>query len=148
MATGSDDGQAVARMRRHPSPEDNFRVVVSLERLVNGVRLHVETASRAVEETAHREQPILGAAGHQVEGRSAAEDDSVVRGSQPLGAKVLRRKQNPETLMDPEYRRDAREGINVEGESAVLSSLLAPVVVRGSRGITEDQETLLFRQPP
>jgi hypothetical protein len=30
----------------------------------------------------------------------------------------------------------------------VLSSLLAPVVVRGSRGVPEDQETLLFRQPP
>ena len=145
---GSGDGQAAARVRKRPSPEDNFRVVVRRERLVNGVRLHVETASRAVEETAHREQPILGAAGHEVEGRSPAEDDGVVRGSQPLDAELFRRKKNSETLMDPEYRRDAREDIHVEGESAVLSSLLAPVVVRGSRGITEDQETLLFRQPP
>jgi hypothetical protein len=107
-----------------------------------------DPAPRAVEETAHQEQPILGAAGHQVEGRSPAEDDSVVRGSQPLDAKLLRRKKNPETLMDPEYRRDACEDINVECESAVLARLLAPVVVRGSRGITKDQETLLFRQPP
>jgi hypothetical protein len=71
-----------------------------------------------------------------------------VRRSQPLDAKLLGRKQNPETLMDPEYRRDAREDINVEGEGAVLSSLLAPAVVGGSRGITQDQESLLFRQPP
>jgi hypothetical protein len=119
----------VARVRKRPSPEDNFRVLVRHERLVNGVRLHIETASRAVEKTAHQEQPILGAAGHEVEGWSPAEDDSVVRGSQPLDAKLLRRKQNPETLMDPEYRRDACEDINVECESAVLARLLAPVVV-------------------
>ena len=95
IATGSGDEQAVARERKRPSPEDNFRVVVRRERLVNGVRLHVETAPRAVEETAHREQPILGAAGHQVERRSPAEHDSVVRGSQPLDAKLLRRKKIP-----------------------------------------------------
>jgi hypothetical protein len=35
--------------------------------------LHIETASRAVEEAAHREQPILRAAGHEVERRSPAE---------------------------------------------------------------------------
>src|SRR5258708_25550858 len=148
IVTGSDDGQAAGRAQNRPSAEDNFRVVIRRERLVNGVRLHVETASRAVEETAHREQPILGAAGHEVERRPPAEDDSAVWGSQPLYAKLLRRKQNPETLMDPEYRRDACEDINGECESAMLSSFLAPVVVRGSRGIAEDQETLLFRQPP
>jgi len=50
--------------------------------------------------------------------------------------------------MDPECRRDACEDINIERESVVLSSLLAPAVVRESRGITEDQETLLLRQSP
>jgi hypothetical protein len=90
----------------------------------------------------------LRAIGDEVERRSPTEHDSVVRASQPLDAKLLRRKQNPETLVDPEHRRDACEDINVEGESAVLSSLPAPVVVRGSGGITEDQETLLFRQAP
>ena len=98
---GSGDGQAAARVRTRLSPEDNFCVVVRCERLVNVVWLHVETASRAVEKTAHQEQPILGAAGHQVKGRSPAEDDSVVRGSQPLDAKLLRRKQNSETLWIP-----------------------------------------------
>ena len=51
--------------------------------------------------------------------------------------------------MDPEYRRDACEDIHVEGEGTVFSSSLAPVVVRGSREITEDQETLLpsMRRP-
>src|SRR5260370_12832507 len=78
IATGSGDQQALARVRKRLSPEDNFRVVVRLER-VNGVRLHVETASRAVEEAAHREQPILGAGGPQVERRSPAEGDSAVR---------------------------------------------------------------------
>ena len=116
-------------MQKRPSPKNNFRVVVRRERLVNAVRLHVETASSAIEETAHREQSILGAAGHELERRSSAEDKRVVRGSQPLDAKLLRRKQNPETLMDPEYRRDACEDINVECESAVLARLLAPVVV-------------------
>jgi hypothetical protein len=130
-------------VRKHPSPKDNFRIVVRLERLVNAVRLHIEAASRAVEEAAHREQPILGAAGRQVERRPPAEDDSVVRGSQPLDAKLLRRKQNPETLMDPEYRRDACKDINVERESAVLSGLLAPVVVRGSRRVTESGDAAL-----
>ena len=101
---GLGDGQAVARVQKRPSPEDNFRIVVRRERLVNGVRLHVETAARAVEEAAHREQSILGAAGHQVEGRSPAERDSAVRGSQPLDAKLLRREQNPKTLMNPQYR--------------------------------------------
>jgi hypothetical protein len=37
------------RCREASSPEDSFRVVVRCERLVNGVRLHVETALRAVE---------------------------------------------------------------------------------------------------
>jgi hypothetical protein len=57
-----------------------FRVVVGCERLVNRVRLHVESAARAVEETAHREQPILGSAGDEIERRSPAEDDGFMRG--------------------------------------------------------------------
>jgi len=91
---------------------------------------------------------VAPAARSVLERRSPAEDDSVVRGSQPLDAKLLRRKQNPETLMNPEYCRDAREDIDVEGESAVLARLLAPVVIRGSRGISEDPKALRFRQPP
>src|SRR5205814_6636795 len=81
IATRSGDEQAVARARKHPSPENNLRIVVRCERLIDAVRLHVETASRAIEETAHREQSILSAAGHEVEGRSPAEDERAVRGS-------------------------------------------------------------------
>jgi hypothetical protein len=51
--------QAEARVRKRPSAEDNFRVVVRYERLFDGVRLHAEAAARAVQKTAHREQPIL-----------------------------------------------------------------------------------------
>ena len=131
-------------MRKRPSPEDDFRVVVRRERLVNRVRLHVESAARTVEETAHREQPILGSAGDEVERRSPAEDDGVVRGPQPLDAEPFRWKENSESLMDAEHRRDARENIHVEGEGTVLARLLAPVVICGSRGIPEDEETLLF----
>jgi hypothetical protein len=32
------EGKVVARMRNLPSPEDNIRIVVRRERLVNGVR--------------------------------------------------------------------------------------------------------------
>ena len=42
-----------------------------------------------------------------------AEDDSPVRGSQPLDAKLLRRKQNSETLWIPSTA-EMREDINVE----------------------------------
>jgi hypothetical protein len=50
--------------------------------------------------------------------------------------------------MDPEYRRDARENVHIKGERAVLTRLLAPVMIRGSGRISEDQEALLFGQSP
>jgi len=81
-------------------------------------------------------------------GRSPAEDDGVVRGSQPLDAKLLRWEQNSETLMDPEYCGNSCEDVDIESKVAVLSSLLAPLVICGSRRIAEDQETLLASQPP
>jgi len=65
-------------------------------------------------------------------------------GPQPLNAEPLRRKEYSESLMDPEHRRDTRENVHVEGEGTMLARLLAPVVVRGSRGVPEDKETLLF----
>jgi len=54
----------------------------------------------------------------------------------------------PSPLMDPEYRRDVCGDFNIECESVVLSSLLAPVMVCGSRGMAEDKETRFFRHPP
>lgn len=60
--------RAAARERKCPSPENDFRIVIRLERFVDHVQLHVEAASCAIEEATHGEQSILGAAGHQVEG--------------------------------------------------------------------------------
>ena len=48
---------AAVRARTCPTSEDDFRVSsVRCERLVDGVRLHVQATSRDVEEAAHREQ--------------------------------------------------------------------------------------------
>jgi hypothetical protein len=131
-----------------PLPKDDFRIVVRRERLINGVRLHVKTTARAVEEASNREQSVLRATGYEIERRSSAEDDSIVRAPQPLDTEPFRRKQNPESLLNPEHRGYAREDVDIKREGTMLASLLAPAVIGGPGGITEDQKTLLFRQSP
>ena len=130
------------------SPEHDFRIIVRRERLINRARLHVYAATRAVEKTSNREQSILRATGHKIKRRTSTEDNGVVRVPQPLDAESLRRKQNPKSLMDTQHRGDAGENIDIEGEGAMLTGLLAPVVIGGTRGIAEHQETLLLRQSP
>lgn len=92
------------RVRERPSQEDDLRVVVRSEGLVYRVRLHVEAATRAVEETTHREQPILRAISDEVERRMSTEDDLVIWTSQPVNSEPFLGKEKPERLVDTEYR--------------------------------------------
>ena len=100
---GSGDEQAAARVRKRPSPEDDLRVVVRRESLVDRVRLHVEAATRAIEETTHREQPILRAISDEIERRMSTEDDLIMWTSQPVNAEPFLGKEDPQRLVDTEY---------------------------------------------
>ena len=100
---GLGDGQAAARVRKRPSPEDDLLVVVRREGLVYRVRLHVETATRAVEKTTHREQSILRANSYEVERRMSTEDDLVMWTSQPVNAEPSLGKEYPQRSVDTEY---------------------------------------------
>jgi len=132
------------RLQGYLLSEAYFRIVIRHECLVDAIGLHVGAASCAVEEAAYRKQPVLGAAGHNVEGRFPAEHDRTMRGSQPLDAEWLYGKENSKTLMDPEHRRDPRKNIYVERKSTVSASFLTPAMIGGSRRIPEHQETLFF----
>ena len=103
---------------------------------------------RAFEETTHREQPILRAVSDEVERRMSAEGDLIMWASQPVNAEPSLWKENPQRFVNTEYRRNARESVHIERESAVLTRPLAAVIGSGPRWIPEDEKALLFRQSP
>lgn len=111
------------------SLENDLTVFVRRETNIGGARWHIEPAPCGIEKTPDNHQPVLRTADDQIERRMAAKGWRIMRLAEPCHALMLIIEKHAQGLMNTQDRRNSREDINIQRESAMLARMFAPAMI-------------------